>query len=46
MADEIDTTFEPELNPDLFEAEDVELEDFDDHALDEVEDDEEDWEEE
>ena len=46
MADEIDTTFEPELNPDLFEAEDVKLEDFDDHALDEVEDDEEDWEEE
>ena len=35
MADEIDTTFEPELNPDLFEDEDVELEDFDDHAFDE-----------
>ena len=32
--------FEPELDPDLFEDEDVELEDWDDHALDE----EEDWE--
>ena len=33
-------TFEPELNPDLFEEEDIELEeleDFDDHALDEEE---------
>jgi hypothetical protein len=30
MADEFDDTFEPELNPDLFEAEDVELEDLDD----------------
>ena len=35
--------FETELDPDLFENEDVELEDFDDHALDELEDDEEDW---
>ena len=30
MADEFDSTFEPELNPDLFESEDVELEDLDD----------------
>ena len=32
--------FEIELDPDLFEDEDVELEDFDDHALDELEEDE------
>lgn len=38
--------FEPELDPDLFENEDDDLEDFDDHALDELEDDEDDWEEE
>jgi hypothetical protein len=30
MADEFDSTFEPELNPDLFEAEDIELEDLND----------------
>jgi hypothetical protein len=29
--------FEPELDPDLFEDEAVELEDWDDHALDEEE---------
>jgi len=37
MADEFDDNFEPELDPDLFDIEDVELEDFDDHAFDEDE---------
>ena len=37
MANEFDDNFEPELDPDLFEDEDVELEDFDDHAFDEDE---------
>ena len=36
--------FEPELDPDLFENEDADLEDFDDHALDETEEYDEDWE--
>jgi hypothetical protein len=40
MANEFENIFEPELDPDLFDIEDVELEDFDDHALDELEEDE------
>lgn len=36
MADEFDDNFEPELDPDLFDIEDVEFdEDFDDDELDE-----------
>jgi len=49
VANEFDDAFEPELDPDLFDEEDVELEDFDDHMFDEddleEEDDEEDSEE-
>lgn len=29
--------FEPELDPDLFESEEVELDDYDKHAWDELE---------
>jgi hypothetical protein len=42
MADEFDSTFEPELNPDLFEAEDVELEDLDDLEFEDDDEEEED----
>lgn len=41
MADEFEDTFEPELDPDLFDIEDVELDDLEDIDFDEDDDEEE-----
>ena len=37
MAGEFENVFEPELDPDLFDIEDVELEEFDEDDLEEEE---------